>query len=186
MTPLTELLLYEASRAQHVKDVIEPHLEKGITVVCDRFVDASIAYQGYGRGVDLRWVHTLNRLSSRTVKPDLTFLMDCPSRLGLKRALKRNQELKRHREGRFEMEEIRFHNKVRRGYLAIARKEPHRVKRIDTRQGEEKVFEKIRKIVDELIDPKGQSEWKVKNADSGIKIQIGNSKVRRRPEPLNP
>jgi dTMP kinase len=151
MSPLSELLLYEASRAQHVIEVVKPLLRKGTVVLCDRFSDASIAYQGYGRKVDLKWVERLNRFSCQGIKPDITFLLDCPSDVGLKRALQRNQTLKKEREDRFEREKIQFHRRVRRGYLSIAKKEPNRVKVIDTREGEKKVFEKIRRIVDELI-----------------------------------
>ncbi len=151
MSPLSELLLYEASRAQHVREVVKPLLKKEMVVLCDRFSDASTAYQGYGRRVDLKWVERLNRLSSDGIKPDLTFLLDCPSAVGLKRALRRNQLLKKEKEERFEREEIQFHRRVRKGYLSIAEKEPDRVKVIDTRGGEEKVFQKIRQIVDQLI-----------------------------------
>jgi len=151
MVPLSELLLYEASRAQHVKEVIEPLLKKGIMVLCDRFSDASIAYQGHGRKLDLGLIKRLNRLSSQGIKPDVTFLLDCPSDVGLKRAVQRNISQKKEKEERFEREKIQFHHRVRRGYLALAKKESHRVKVIDTREGEEKTFEKIRKIVDELI-----------------------------------
>jgi dTMP kinase len=151
MSPLSELLLYEASRAQHVIEVVKPLLKKRMVVLCDRFSDASIAYQGYGRKVDLKWVERLNCFSSQGIKPDVTFLLDCPSDIGLKRALQRNKTLKKEREGRFEREKIQFHHRVRRGYLAIAKKEPNRVKVIDTREGEEKVFEKIRQIVDKLL-----------------------------------
>lgn len=151
MVPTTELLLYEAARAQHVKEVIKPFLKKGGIVLCDRFSDATLAYQGYGRRIDLKWIDRLNRLASQGIKPDVTFLLDCPSDVGLKRALQRNQTLKQEREERFEREEIQFHRRVRKGYLAIAKKEPWRVKVIDTREGEKKVFEKIQKIVDNLI-----------------------------------
>ena len=151
MVPLSELLLYEASRAQHVKEVIEPLLKKGIMVLCDRFSDASIAYQGHGRKLDLGLIKRLNRLSSQGIKPDVTFLLDCPSDVGLKRAVQRNISQKKEKEERFEREKIQFHYRVRRGYLALAKKESLRVKVFDTREGEEKTFEKIRKIVDELI-----------------------------------
>jgi len=151
MVPATELLLYEAARTQHVKEVIKPFLEKGRVVLCDRFSDATLAYQGYGRKMDLKWIQRLNHLSSQGVRPDVTFLLDCPSDVGLKRAIQRNRTLKQEREERFEREEIEFHRRVRKGYLAIARKEPRRVKVIGTRQGEEKVFEKIRKIIDNLL-----------------------------------
>ena len=151
MVSLSELLLYEASRAQHVKEVIEPLLKEGIMVLCDRFSDASIAYQGYGRKLDLGLIKRLNRLSSQDIKPDVTFLLDCPSDVGLKRAVQRNLTQKKEKEERFEREKIQFHHRVRRGYLALAKKESHRVKVIDTREGEEKTFEKIRQIVDKLL-----------------------------------
>jgi dTMP kinase len=151
MVPTSELLLYEAARAQHVKEVIKPFLKRGGVVLCDRFSDATIAYQGYGRRIDLKWIERLNHLSSQGIKPDVTFLLDCPSDVGLKRALQRNRTLKQEREERFEREEIQFHRRVRKGYLAIAKKEPYRVKLIDTRQGEDNVFNKIRKTVDKLI-----------------------------------
>jgi len=151
MVPESELLLYEAARAQHVKEVIEPCLKRGVTILCDRFSDATLAYQGYGRRIELGRVESLNRFASQGMNPDTTFLLDCPSDLGLKRALKRNQTLSKEREGRFENEKIQFHQRVRRGYLSIAKKDPLRMKVVDTRQGEDKVFEKIRQGVDELI-----------------------------------
>ena len=151
MTPLSELFLYEAARAQHVREVILPFLKKGGVVLCDRFGDASLAYQGYGRGIDPVWVNRLNRLSSQGIRPDLTFLLDCPSAVGLRRARERNRTQGNDRQDRFEREKIRFHHRVRKGYLSLAKKEAGRVKVIDTRQGEEKVFEEIRAIVDQRI-----------------------------------
>lgn len=152
MTPLSELFLYEASRTQHVHALIRPLLEKGITVLCDRFTDASIAYQAYGRKLDLKLVQHLNQISSQGLKPDITFILDCPSRLGLKRALRRNKRLKNIKEGRFEREDIRFHQRVRKGYLALAKMDPQRIKVIDTRIGEDRVFKKIKDIIDKLIE----------------------------------
>ncbi len=154
MVPMTELLLYEAARAQHVKEIIKPFLKKGGVVLCDRFRDATLAYQGYGRRIDLKWIERLNRLCSQGIRPDLTFLLDCPTDMGLERARQRNRILKQEREERFEREKIQFHRRVRRGYLAIAKREPKRVKVIDTRDGEDRVFEKIRKIVDNLVSRK--------------------------------
>ncbi len=151
LTPFSELLLYEAARAQHVIEIIEPLRKKGIVVLCDRFNDATVAYQGYGRKLDQNLIQTLNRLASQGIKPDLTFLLDCPSDIGLKRALQRNRISKNEKEGRFESESIQFHHRVRRGYLEIAKKEPHRVRVIDTRLGEDKVFEKIREMVEKLL-----------------------------------
>ncbi len=175
MDPLVELLLYEAARAQHVRDVIKPNLQKGAVVLCDRFNDASMAYQGWGRGVDLKLVKNLSRVSSRGIRPDLTILLDCPSDMGLERALQRNRRLKQQREGRFEMEKAEFHRRVRRGYLAVAKKEPGRVKVINTRQGEEKVFEKIREVVDQLVGSKGPIRSKIQKSRS--KIKMAHSKI---------
>ena len=123
----------------------------GLQPVIGAFSDASIAYQGYGRKIDLALVESLNHQSSQGIKPDITFFLDCPSDIGLKRAVRRNQLLKKEKEGRFEAENVQFHHRVRRGYFHIAKREPMRMKVIDTRQGEEKVFEKIRQIVDELM-----------------------------------
>ncbi len=154
MVPMTELLLYEAARAQHVTEIIKPFVEKEGVVLCDRFSDATVAYQGYGRRIDLKRIERLNHLSTQGIRPDVTFLLDCPSDVGLKRAIQRDRALKQESEERFEREEIQFHRRVRKGYLAIARREPRRVKVIDTRQGEEKVFEKIQKIIDNLLKRK--------------------------------
>lgn len=151
MVPLSELLLYEASRAQHVKEVIMPLLRKGVVVLCDRFGDASMAYQGFGRKLDLRLIQKLNHLTTQGRKPDVTFLLDCPSGLGLKRAVQRNQRQRKTKEERFEREKIQFHHRVRKGYHRIAKKEPYRVKVIDTREGSDRVFEQIRDIVDKLL-----------------------------------
>jgi dTMP kinase len=101
-------------------------------------------------------IKRLNHLSTRGRKPDLTFLLDCPSDLGLKRALQRNQRQRKGKEERFEKEKIQFHHRVRKGYLWIAKKEPHRVKVIDPRVGVDKSFEKIRQIVDKLINRKAR------------------------------
>ena len=151
MVPMTELLLYEAARAQHVTEIIKPFLKKGGVVLCDRFSDATVAYQGYGRRMDLKWIGRFNHLSTHGIRPDITFLLDCPTDVGLERALRRNRALKREKEERFEREKIQFHRRMRRGYLAIAKKEPRRVKVIDTRAGEDRVFDKIREIVDNLV-----------------------------------
>jgi dTMP kinase len=148
MVPLAELFLYEAARAQHLSEVIAPLLRKGVSVLCDRFTDATIAYQSFGRGIDSGLVQKLNSLASEAIRPDVTFLLDCPSALGLKRATKRNLVLSKEDEGRFENEAIQFHRRVRRGYLAIAKKEPKRIRVIDGRHGRDEVFQEIRDIVE--------------------------------------
>ena len=151
LDPLAELFLYEAARAQHIKEFIKPLLRKKGVILCDRFADASIAYQGCGRRLGVRVVERLNRMATGGLRPDVTFLLDCPTDVGLKRAIRRNEVLKQEKEGRFEREKIQFHNRVRKGYLALAGKEPRRVKVIDTRKGEDKVFEEIRRIIDKII-----------------------------------
>jgi dTMP kinase len=155
IAPLTELFLYEAARTQHVEEVIVPALEKGQVVISDRFSDASTAYQGYGRQVDRAWIESLNQIATRKIRPDVTFLLDCPARVGLKRAIQRNQVLKQEKESRFEQEKNPFHARVRKGYLSIARKEPGRFIVVDTREGEEKVFLRIRKVINEVLKVKG-------------------------------
>ena len=154
MIALSELFLYEAARAQHVIQVIRPLLKKKGVILCDRFSDASIAYQGYGRKMDPRLVDLLNQIASKGVRPDLTFLLDCPSDMGLRRAVRRDRQKRSNLQDRFEREKIQFHHRVRRGYLSLAKEEPHRIRVIDTREGEQKVFEKIRNTVDALMASK--------------------------------
>jgi len=151
---MNELFLYEAARAQHIQEVIQPLLRKKVVILCDRFSDASVAYQGYGRGISLRWVEQLNRIAAGGIKPHLTFLLDCPSNTGLKRALKRNLR-NANKEDRFEREKIQFHDRVRRGYLFLAQKDPSRIKVIDTRHGEGMVFQEMRQHIDQLLRRKG-------------------------------
>jgi dTMP kinase len=151
---MNELFLYEAARAQHIKEVIQPLLRKRLVILCDRFSDASVAYQGHGRGISLRCVEQLNRIATGGIKPHLTFLLDCPSDMGLRRALKRNLR-NASKEDRFEREKIQFHDRVRRGYLSLARREPSRIKVIDTRHGEEMVFREMRQHIDRLLRRKG-------------------------------
>jgi dTMP kinase len=151
MAPLSELFLYEAARAQHVREVIKPLLKKSGVILCDRYADASVAYQGHGRKLSPALVEMLNRIGTEGIRPTVTFLLDCPSGLGLKRARRRNWRNKRTKQDRFEREKIQFHQRVRAGYRSLARSEPDRVKVIDTRQGEKKVFEEIRKIVEGMI-----------------------------------
>jgi len=154
MIALSELFLYEAARAQHVIQVIRPLLKKKGVILCDRFSDASIAYQGYGRKMDPRLVDLLNQIASKGVRPDLTFLLDCPSDMGLRRAVRRDRQKRSNLQDRFEREKIQFHRRVRKGYLSLAKEEPHRIRVIDTREGEQKVFEKIRNTVDALMASK--------------------------------
>jgi len=128
-----EILLFLADRAQHVDEIIRPALERGQAVLCDRYSDATIAYQGYGRGLDLGTVTSLDRFSSLSLKPDITFLFDLPAEAGLKRAFRRiagNNAVAA--EDRFENESIQFHSRVRSGYLELACKEPKRFRIVDS------------------------------------------------------
>jgi dTMP kinase len=127
IAPIAELLLFQASRYQHVETVIRPALQAGKLVLCDRFTDATVAYQGCGRGIDLERIQQLNDIASASLKPDKTFLFDVPVELGLGRASRRmDLQQDRPREDRFEKETLEFHQRVRDGYLSLARKEPER------------------------------------------------------------
>lgn len=123
MSDACELFLFLAARAQVVEEVIKPALAKGYTVVCDRFHDATVAYQGYGAGMDLKLIWLAGKLAAGSLKPDLTILLDVETELGLKRAGIKD---------RMEIKSVRFHKKVREGYLKIAKKEPGRIKVIRT------------------------------------------------------
>lgn len=125
LDPVAELFLFAASRRQNVVEVIRPALERGATVLCDRFTDATLAYQGFGRLLNLDQLRTLNAWATDSLTPDLTFLLDLPEETGLARARSRNAEAV-HDEGRFEAEDLRFHRRVREGYLTLALAEPSR------------------------------------------------------------
>jgi len=131
LTPLSELLLYAAARAQHVQEVIVPALERGEIVLCDRFTDATVAYQGHGRGLDLATIEQLNRLATGGVEPKLTVLIDCPVEVGISRARARIEATTGAREERFELESLRFHERVRAGYLKLAASFPERFLVVD-------------------------------------------------------
>ena len=149
----TELFLYLADRAQHVREVIQPALKSGKVVLCDRFTDSTLAYQGYGRGIDLEMLRDLNQMASRGVTPDLTFLLDCPVEVALSRTAQRVAEQRsgRGREDRFEGEKVEFHERVRRGFLELARKEPTRIYVLDASRPVQEVHEGIRKIVNKKL-----------------------------------
>ncbi len=118
--PLTELILYAADRAQHVNEIIRPALDQGKWVICDRYFDATVAYQGFGRGLDMEIIDILNNQATDGLVPDITVLMDCTEEIGIKRALERNKDSSQEDQGRFEKEKMEFHHRVRRGYLTLA------------------------------------------------------------------
>ena len=143
-----ELLLYAADRQQHLEEVVLPALKSGNIVICDRFSDATAAYQGHARGLDRELIEQIERLVCGDLKPRLTLLLDLPVRVGLQRALQRNQAYApEQREDRFEQEGPAFHEKVRRGYLALARAFPERIRLIDAAGSIEQVHRNIMKEV---------------------------------------
>ncbi len=131
MVPLTELLLYAAARAQHVAQVVVPALQSGAVVLCDRFTDATLAYQHAGRGIGRDTIDLLNTLACQGTSPDLTVLMDCEVTVGLGRARSRIEAGSGPREERFELEALSFHQRVRDGYLHQAGAEPGRFLTVD-------------------------------------------------------
>ncbi len=147
-----ELLLIQADRAQHVAEVIRPALERGILVICDRFSDATVAYQGYGRGLDMELINRLNHYSSQGLKPRCTFLLDCPVEIGLQRAIQRNKDHQKQAEGRFEQEDQEFHERVRKGYLRLADKEPSRFVILDGTKEIQALAQEILSITQRLLE----------------------------------
>ncbi|MBW2429504.1 MAG: dTMP kinase [Deltaproteobacteria bacterium] len=152
LVPAAELLLYMADRAQHIDLVIRPHLADGKIVLCDRYFDATVVYQGFARGLDTKFICSLHRLLFEDLKPDITLLLDLPPRIGLERAWKELDGGNRSdTESRFEEETISFHEKVRAGYLELARFEPDRFKIIDASQELNQVQSDIRKLLTEYL-----------------------------------
>jgi dTMP kinase len=131
LSPLAELMLYSAARAQHVTEVIAPALEAGKVVLCDRFCDATVAYQSFGRGIDRVVIETLNLQACQGITPNLTVLVDCDPAVGLERARSRIEASSGPREERFELEALAFHSRVRAGYQQLAADEPDRFLIID-------------------------------------------------------
>jgi dTMP kinase len=144
ITPLTELLLFNASRSQLVDKVIKPNLMEGKVVICDRFVDSTIVYQGYGRGLDMEVIRTINDSATKGLHPNLTILLDLPVNSRFKRINNKNQD-------RFENENLNFHEKVRQGYLELAAEEPQRWLVIDAIQIKETITNIIWQQVCQLL-----------------------------------
>jgi dTMP kinase len=130
LTAAAELLLFYASRSQNILEKIEPSLAQGDVVICDRFYHASMAYQGYGRGIPIEFIEKLTDLVCGNRRPETTILLDIEPEIGLKRARTRNSKRPEREadEGRFEMEDVLFYTKIRNGYLALAAREPERIK----------------------------------------------------------
>jgi len=148
LTPLTEALLFTAARQQHVAQVITPALNAGDIVVSDRYADATLAYQGYGRGLDLQTIRELNALATGGVLPDLTLLLDLDPGVGLERLGGRARDA-------FERLNLAFHRKVRQGYLELAREEKNRIVVLDAGQLADRLQGEIRKAVGDLLRQRG-------------------------------
>jgi dTMP kinase len=142
IAPETEACLIFAARRQHVDHVIKPALARGVTVVCDRFSDSTMAYQGYGRGLDLRILRTMNDWATGKLAPQLTLLFDVPVAVGLSRRRGRAAT-----QNRLDREAERFHRKVRTGFHALARREPRRIMVIDSTQQLESVTQTVEELV---------------------------------------
>jgi dTMP kinase len=140
-----ELFLFNVCRIHLVKEVISPSLQQGKIVVCDRFIDSTLAYQGYGRGIDLTTIKTLHNIATGGMKPDFTILLDIPADRGLQRKNTRYRD-------RFEEEELSFHDRVRNGYLKMATEEPERWFVIDALQQAEEIKGIIREKIDSLLN----------------------------------
>jgi len=152
LTSLAELFLYAADRAQHLGQRVLPCLSAGYVVVSDRFFDATTAYQGYARGLDLEVIETIHTLVLKGLRPDLTLLLDLPPEVGLRRALSALEAGDRTvDESRFEQEALAFHEKVRAGYLAIAHREPERFVVIDATLSPGEVTEAITRAIDDRL-----------------------------------
>lgn len=141
-----ELLLYAAARAEHLERVIRPALAAGRMVLCDRYLDATRAYQGSGRGLPLDWIEAIHALEPLRLAPDTTLLLDLDAAVGLERARGRNARGGQN-EGRFEAEDLPFHRRVREGYLALAKSEPERFRVVDASGDPEAVQRRVQEAL---------------------------------------
>lgn len=150
----SEVLLFEASRAQLVRQVIQPALERGAWVLCDRFADSTTAYQGFGRGFSVELMETINRFAIGDAVPDMTILLDVNVSLGMQRCAKR-QVGKKIQYDRIESEALEFHEKVRQGYLELAKRYPERFRQVDAMRHAEPIAEDVWKLVSDAFLPQG-------------------------------
>ncbi len=162
MTAETEMLLFAAARAQFVQEVVEPALQAGRLVLSERYVDASLAYQGYARGLGVDVVRRVNAVASRGLIPDLTFLLDIDPPVGLARAREATGKQTQQGQGdRLEQEDLAFHSRVREGFLLLAREEPTRVRVVDGNRDPRAVHEEIAGEVERFLRARG---WRPSNS----------------------
>lgn len=149
-TVTTELLLYAADRAQHVEEMLKPQLDRGAIVLCDRYTDSTIAYQGFGRGIDLKLIHSLNKIATGGLESDLTLWLDVEVEVGLERAKARGKQ-----RDRIERSAIEFHQRVRKGFSQLARQNPHRIVRVDAAANVSTVQSRVRQILRKFLQDEG-------------------------------
>lgn len=146
MDSIAEFLLYSAARAQLVQEVIKPSLERGTIVVCDRYFDSSYAYQGYGRGMDMKVLESISMMATGGLLPDVTFFFDLDPEIALNRRLASSQS------DRIENEQLEFHKRVHAGYVKLAENSPDRIRRIDAARSAESIWTDVRNILDILLE----------------------------------
>lgn len=146
MDYMTEALLYAASRRQHLEEVVKPAIKEGKLVICDRYVDSSLAYQGHARGLGIDNVYEVNMYATGGFMPDLTIFIDVPPEVGLNRIKNNNRSV-----DRLDLEKMNFHNLVHEGYLKVYERFPNRIVRIDGNKPLEEVYEDLLKIIDQRL-----------------------------------
>lgn len=146
MAAITEMLLYASARAQLVNELIKPTVEAGKIVICDRFVDSSYVYQGFGRGIDLRIIEEVNAVAMNGIQPDITFFFDIDPKTSLSRRMASTEA------DRIEKEALDFHIRVYNGYRDLARIYPERIKTIDSNRSVEEIFLDLRNWLDRITD----------------------------------
>lgn len=147
MDAITEALLYAASRRQHLKEVVIPYLDKGYIVLCDRYVDSSLAYQGYARGIGIEEVYQINQFATENLMPDLTLYIDVSPEIGLKRVQKRSDK-----QDRLDLESMQFHQNVYDGYQILAKKFSDRIKVISGKEELSNVYENVKNEIFSFLE----------------------------------
>ena len=146
MDYMTEALLYAASRRQHLEEIVKPALNEGKVVICDRYLDSSLAYQGYARGIGIEEVYNINMYATSGFLPDLTIYIDIPVEVGLERIKDNNRDV-----NRLDLEKVAFHKKVREGYLKIAKMYPDRIRVVDGNASLEEVYNRVKKELKDIF-----------------------------------
>lgn len=146
MADVTEMMLYAASRAQHVEELIKPSVDEGKVIICDRFIDSTYVYQGFGRGIDINRIEEINRIAMKGIFPDITLFFDLSPEIALKRRLGATAG------DRIENENMEFHMKVYEGYKRLAHMYPERIKVVDASREAGEIFEDVKKYLDKSLE----------------------------------